>query len=88
MKARRVDQQDHGEGLVVRVKRKKRLLQNVLDANREPDYFNKRSLKKAFVAAALHLTASCSTQMIQKYSQTLKMDLLPTNAEFDCCLAS
>ncbi len=36
----RVNQQDDGEGLVIRVKCKKHQLQNILDANRELENLN------------------------------------------------
>ncbi len=40
MRARRVDQQDDGGGLVVKAKCRKHLMNNILDANRELDNFN------------------------------------------------
>ncbi len=41
-RVRKFDQWDFGEGLVLKVKHKKQLINNMLDANRELDNLNEK----------------------------------------------
>ncbi len=88
MRVRRVDQQDDGGGLAVKVKNKKHLRNDILDANRQLDNLNERV---CFLPLATHhLTASSSitfTDDIKWPPDKFKIDLLSTNVENDHCFA-